>query len=242
MADKLKYKRVLVKLSGEGLARPGAGGIDPQAVAATADELVGVAAAGAQTAVVIGAGNFIRGRDLAAEADIRRATGDYMGMLATVVNALALRDAVENRDVPACLMSAIPMPAVCEQFNSRRARRCLDQGRVVIFAGGTGCPFFTTDTAASLRAAEIGAEALVKATKVDGVFDSDPEKNASAAKYERLTYEEVLADRLGVMDLTAVSMCMDNRIPIIVLQLTKPGNLAAAVRGRAVGSIIGPAT
>jgi len=239
MPPRPTYKRVLVKLSGESLSGPGASGVDSQAILHAAGELIAVRRAGTQLAVVVGAGNLVRGRHLTDNPNVRRATADYMGMLATVVNALALRDALETQGAPAVAMSAIPMPTVCETFNGRQAVQCLEEGKVVIFGGGTGSPFFTTDTCAALRACEIGADALIKATQVDGVFDSDPKTNRHAKRYDELTYEKVLADRLAVMDLTAISICMDNRMPIIVLQLATPGHLAAAVAGRKVGTIVG---
>jgi len=238
MADKLKYRRLVLKLSGQSLCPPGASGIESQAIAAVVREIVPVVQAGAQPAVVVGGGNFVRGRELTGEGSIQRATADSMGMLATVMNALALRDALEAAGLPARVMSAIPMPSVCEGFDRRRAIHHLEKGRAVLLAGGTGSPFLTTDTAAALRACEIGAEVIVKATKVEGVFDSDPMTNPAAKRYDRLTYQKVLADRLGVMDLTAISLCEDNGIPIIVCQVFQPGNLLKAVRGEEVGTLV----
>lgn len=238
MADQPQYKRVLLKLSGEALCEAEGFGIESAAMDAALQEIVPVAELGVQLALVVGAGNFLRGRSLAAGSHVRRITADHMGMLATVVNALALQDALGTRGLEARVMSAIPMPTVCEGFNARAAVRHLQRGRVVLFAGGTGCPFLTTDTAAALRASEIGAELIVKATKVEGVYDSDPMINPAAKRYERLTYQKVLADELGVMDLAAVSLCSDNRIPIVVCQLFEPGSLVRAVRGEEVGTLI----
>jgi len=236
MSRKPLYKRVLVKLSGESLGSRAGRGIEAPAVTAVADELISVAQMGVQMAVVIGGGNLIRGRDLIDDAHIRRTTADAIGMLATVINGLALRDTLEGRRRPARLYSARTMAPVCRLFARGDAVRDLEAGWGVILAGGTGNPFFTTDTCAALRALEIDAEILLKATKVDGVYDGDPEINPKAKRYEELTYEKVLADRLGVMDLTAVSMCMENHLPIQVLQLTRPGNLAAAVCSRKIGT------
>lgn len=237
MAKSSAYKRILVKLSGECFNSAEVGGADVTVNSILISELLPVIKSGVRVAFVVGGGNIIRGGKLA-ESHIKRTTGDYMGMLATVINALALRDILEYNGAAAVVMSAIPMGSVCESFSRDRAMEYLNDGKVVIFAAGTGNPYFTTDTCAALRASEIGAEALIKATKVDGVFDSDPMKNPSAKKYEQLTYHKVLADQLGVMDLTAISMCMENRIPIIVLELFKPGNLAAAVAGRNVGTLV----
>ena len=238
MSPSVRYKRVLVKLSGESLSGAGGSRIDSHAIARTTDDLIAIRQAGAQVAVVVGAGNLVRGRDLDSNRDIRRTTADYMGMLATVTNALALRDSLESRGAPALAMSAIPMPSVCETFNGRHAIAALDAGQIVVFGGGTGSPFFTTDTCAALRACEIGADVLIKATQVDGVYDADPKTHPDAKKYDELTYERVLADRLGVMDLTAISLCMDSRLPIIVLASGKPGNLVTAVQGGKAGTLV----
>jgi len=244
MTDKPRDKRVLLKLSGESLCRPGGFGIDLGAVANIVDHLLPVVELGVEIGLVVGGGNFIRGRvltesdDNAGGAGIQRGTADYMGMLATVINALALRDSLEARGVPTRVQSAITMTAVAEPFIPLRAIRHLEKGRVVVFAAGTGSPFFTTDTCAALRAREIGAEALLKATKVDGVFDSDPLRNPDATKYEKLTYHKVLTDRLGVMDLTAISMCMESKIPILIFQLAKAGSMLKAVCGKSVGTLV----
>lgn len=212
--------------------------MDSGAIAKVVDEVLPAVELGVQMAIVVGGGNIVRGRDLRDDANIERTTADFMGMLATVINALALGETLCARGADARVMSAIPMPAVCEPYTVRNALGHLDQRRIVICAGGTGNPLFTTDTCASLRAGELKAEALVKATRVDGVFDSDPEVNPDARRYESLTYEKVLADRLGVMDLSAVTMCMENDIPIIVLQVSKPGNLLGAVCGDDVGTTV----
>ena len=238
MADKAKYKRVVLKISGQSLCRPGGSGIDPPALASLADELAPVVQTGLQVGLVVGGGNILRGRQLAANAPIQRVTADHMGMLATVINALALRDSLAGRGMPACVLGAIEMTAVCEPFTRRRALEHLEAGRLVILAGGTGSPFFTTDTCAALRASELEAELLLKATKVDGVFDADPLTHPEAKKFDRLTYGEVLARQLGVMDLAAVSLCMESRIPVIVFRMATAGGLAAAIRGEPVGTII----
>jgi uridylate kinase len=238
MAEEIKYNRVLVKLSGESMAGAAGGGVGPQAAGELADEVAAVVQQGVQVALVVGGGNIIRARQLHRDPHIERTTADYMGMLATVINALALGDTLTGRNVPVRVMSAVPMPSVCESYTQRGAMKHLDNNSVVIFAGGTGNPFFTTDTCASLRASEIKAEALIKATKVDGVFDSDPAENPKAKRYKKLTYQKVLADRLGVMDLSAVSMCMENDIPIVVLQISRSGNLRSAICGRDVGTLI----
>ncbi|MFW6133129.1 MAG: UMP kinase [Planctomycetota bacterium] len=232
------YKRVLVKLSGEAMCSPGGFGIEPGAVDTAVGEIAQVVEGGAEMAVVIGAGNFIRGKRLADEAPVQRATADYMGMLATVINALALQDALEARGVSTRVLGAITMTAICEPFIRRRAMRHLEKGRVIILAAGTGSPFFTTDTCAALRAQEIGADVLLKATKVDGVFSADPVTHPDAERYEQLSYRDVLTRRLGVMDMTAVSLCMENDLPVVVFQLSKPGNLAAAVAGEDVGTLV----
>ena len=231
------YRRVLLKLSGEALAGARGYGIDPDTIARVAAEIRDVANRGVQLAVVIGAGNIFRG--IAASAGgMDRATGDYMGMLATVINALALQDAVEKAGVPTRVLSAIEMRAVAEPYIRRRAIRHLEKGRVVVFAAGTGNPFFTTDTAGALRAVEIGAEAILKATRVDGIYSADPEKDPTATRFERIGYIEVLNRGLGVMDTTAISLCMDNKLPIVVFDLTRPGNIVRIVNGEAVGSVV----
>ncbi|MFW6066307.1 MAG: UMP kinase [Planctomycetota bacterium] len=238
MAKRRRIKRALVKLSGESFCKPGGGGIEPAATATLVDEIQPVVESGTQLALVVGGGNLVRGRDFAANPHIHRATADYMGMLATVINALALQDALESRGIPTRVLSAITMTSVCEPFIRRRAVRHLEKGRVIILAAGTGSPFFTTDTCAALRANEINAGALLKATKVDGVFDSDPVTNSDAKRFDRLTYHDVLTRQLGVMDLTAISMCMESKLPVIVFALAKAGNLAGVVAGEDIGTII----
>jgi uridylate kinase len=235
---KQAYKRVLVKLTGESFAPPGTFGIEAGALGYTAGQLKDALETGCQIAVVVGAGNLLRGRQLADNPDIRRASADQMGMLATMMNGLALQDTLRAAGIDARLMSGVPAPTICEGYEHRRAIEHLQAGRVVVLAGGTGSPFFTTDTGASLRAAEIGADVMMKATKVDGVFDSDPALNPDARKYESLTYDKVLADQLGVMDLSAIQMCKEVGLPVIVFQFGRPGALRAAVEGQAVGTLV----
>ena len=237
-APKPIYARVLLKVSGEGFCKPGQFGIDGDEVERVARELMDVASLGVQLAVVVGGGNFIRGANFATTTHVQRATADYMGMLATVMNALALQDKLESLGQPTRVQSAIEMRQVSEPFIRRRAVRHLEKGRVVILAGGTGNPFVTTDTAAALRAAELSAAAILKATKVDGVYTADPKKNATAKLYDRLTYSQVLSQQLGVMDLAAISMCMEQRIPVVVFNLHKPGNIRRVVLGERVGTVI----
>ena len=233
-----RYKRVIVKLSGEALCDSGAAGVSPQAVEAITAQFAPLLAAGVQVGVVVGAGNFVRGRDLAGAENIRPTTADYMGMLATAMNALALRDALEAAAMPAVVVSAIPMPLICETYFRPNVVASLEAGRVVVFAGGTGHPGVTTDMCAAIRAAELDADILLKATKVDGVFDCDPMTNPDAKKYDRLTYEKAIADRLGVMDLPAMAFCMDHGIPILVFDMAPAGNLAAAAAGETIGTTI----
>jgi uridylate kinase len=227
---------VLLKLSGEGLAPDQSAGIDLDALAAIASEIREVADLGVQLALVIGGGNILRGVDYEARG-MDRSTADQMGMLATVINALALQNALEQVKVTTRVLSAIAMQTVCEPYIRRRAVRHLERGRVVIFAAGTGNPYFTTDTAASLRAMEIGAEVILKASHhVDGVYDRDPLREPGARRFDRLTYIEVLQRNLKVMDSTAISMCMDNRMPIVVFNLRKPGNIKRAIMGEPIGT------
>jgi len=231
------YRRVVLKLSGEALAGRQGYGIDPEILARIAEEIREVVDLHVQVAVVIGAGNIYRG--IAASAGgMDRATGDYMGMLATVINALALQDAIEKAGVPTRVLSAIEMRAVAEPYIRRRAIRHLEKGRVVVFAAGTGNPFFTTDTAGALRAVEIGAEVILKATKVDGIYTADPDKDPSAVKLPRVGYIEVLNRGLAVMDTTAISLCMDNKLPIVIFDLTRRGNIRRIITGERVGSIV----
>lgn len=233
-----KYGRVLLKISGEGLCKIGQGGIDGAEVRKLADEIKLVVELGTQVGVVVGGGNIVRGSVIAKDSPIEETTGHYMGMLATVINALAVQDTLESLGVPTRVQSAVAIEAVCERFIRRRAIRHLEKGRVVIFAGGTGNPFVTTDTGAALRAAEIRADVLLKATKVDGVYTADPMTDPSATRIERLTYNEVIDRRLGVMDLSAVDLCQRSRVSIIVLDLKKPGNIRAVVQGESVGTLI----
>jgi uridylate kinase len=231
------YRRVLLKISGEALAGKQGYGIDPETIAGIAEEIREVIGMGVQLAVVIGGGNIFRG--IAASAGgMDRATGDYMGMLATVINALALQDAIEKAGVATRVLSAIQMRAVSEPYIRRRAIRHLDKGRVVVFAAGTGNPFFTTDTAGALRAVEIGAEVLLKASKVDGIYTADPVKDPKATRLARVGYIEALNRGLDVMDHTAISLCMDNKLPIVVFDLTRRGNIRRIVAGEAVGSVV----
>ena len=231
------YRRIVLKLSGEALAGTQGYGIDPPVLERVADELREVSALGVQVAVVIGGGNIFRG--VAASAvGMDRATADYMGMLATIINALALQDALEKAGLQTRVLSAIEMRAVAEPYIRRRAIRHLEKGRVVIFAAGTGNPFFTTDTAGALRAVEIGADAIIKATKVDGIYSADPKRDAGAERLARTTYIDVLNRRLQVMDTTAISLCMENALPIVVFDLTRAGNIKRIVLGEPVGSIV----
>jgi uridylate kinase len=231
------YKRVLVKLSGEALMGQGDYGIEPAVIKRIAGELVELTQMGTSVAVVIGGGNIFRGAGLA-RAGMDRVTADHMGMLATVMNALAMQDALESLGLYVRVMSAIRINQVCEDYIRRRAVRHLEKGRVIIFAAGTGNPFFTTDTAAALRAIEINADLLLKATKVNGVYSDDPIRNPKATRYPRLTYDKVLADKLNVMDATAVVMCRDNRLPLRVFNLNNAGDLPRVVRGEDVGTLV----
>jgi uridylate kinase len=232
------YTRILLKMSGEALQGPSGGsGIDFGTVGRFADEIADVAREGVQVGLVVGGGNIFRGAK-AAETGLDRPTGDYMGMLATVINALAVQAALEARDVQTRVMSAIEMPPVAERYIRRRATRHLDKGRVVIFAAGTGNPFFTTDTAAALRANEMGAEVLLKATNVDGVYDADPKTHSEAKRFESLSYTEALTRNLRVMDATAISLCRENRLPVIVFNLNTPGNIHRVLHGEPIGTLV----
>ncbi len=232
-----KYPRILLKLSGEALGGKGRVNICPEAVQDMAEQIREVRELGVQVVVVVGGGNIFRGLS-GSERGIERATGDYMGMLATVINALALQDALEKIGVPTRVQSAIAMSQVAEPFIRRRAVRHLEKGRVVIFGGGTGNPYFSTDTAAALRANEIGAEVILKATKVDGIYDCDPQKNPKAKRFAQISYLEALQKQLKVMDSTAFSLCMDNKMPIIVFDLFKQHNLRRVVMGEKVGTLV----
>jgi len=236
-SEPLKYKRVLLKLSGEALAPPEGVGIDPHRAEDIARRLAIFHDVGVEVAVVIGAGNLWRGR-IGLSRGMDRATADYMGMLATVMNAMALMDAIERSGVMVRVMAALEMKAVAEPYIRRRAIRHMEKGRVVIFGGGTGNPYFSTDTAAALRAMEVDADVLIKATKVDGVYDSDPVKNKDAVRFDNLTYIETLNRRLQVMDSTAISLCMDNELPILVLNLWDEDALRKALMGEPVGTLV----
>src|SRR5881394_3151014 len=232
-----RYHRILIKLSGEALGGDAGVGISPNAVQDMARQIQEVRELGVQVVIVIGGGNIFRGLT-GSERGIERATGDYMGMLATVINGLALQDALEKNGVPTRVQSAITMAQVAEPFIRRRAVRHLEKGRVVIFGGGTGNPYFSTDTAAALRANEIGAEVILKATKVDGIYDSDPKRNSKANRFEQISYLEALQKQLKVMDSTAFSLCMDNKMPIVVFDLFRPHNLKRVVMGEKVGTLV----
>jgi uridylate kinase len=233
----VRYRRVLLKLSGEALMGELDYGIEPAVIQRIAGEIAIARESGIEIAIVIGGGNIFRGAGLA-RSGMDRVTGDYMGMLATVMNALAIQDALEARGVFARVMSALQIHEVCEDYIRRRAVRHLEKGRVVILAAGTGNPFFTTDTAASLRAIEIGADVLLKATKVDGVYDADPARNADAKRYDKISFDQVLADKLLVMDATAVVMCRDNDLPLRVFDLTRANALVQAMSGDDVGTLV----
>jgi uridylate kinase len=232
-----KFSKILLKLSGEALAGTNGYGIDPEIITGIAGEIREVIDLGVQVALVIGGGNIFRGL-AASSAGMDRASADYMGMLATVMNSLALQDALEKVGVITRVQSAIEMREIAEPYIRRRAVRHLEKGRVVIFAAGTGNPYFTTDTAASLRAMEIGADVILKATKVDGVYNADPAKDPTAKKYDSLSYLDVLQKGLQVMDATATSLCMDNDLPILVFNLTQPGNIKKVVLGETIGTIV----
>jgi len=233
----LRYRRVLLKLSGEALMGDLDYGIQPLVIQRIAAEIKTAHANGIEIAIVIGGGNIFRGAGLA-RAGMDRVTGDYMGMLATVMNALAIQDALESLDVHARVMSALQIHDVCEDYIRRRAVRHLEKGRVVILAAGTGNPFFTTDTAASLRAIEIGADILLKATKVDGVYDADPVGNPNARRFDRVSYDQVIEDKLNVMDATAIVMCRDNNLPLRVFDLTRRDGLVDAMMGDELGTLV----
>lgn len=233
-----RYKRVLLKLSGEALMGDRAYGIDSETVANMASEIKEVAKLGVEVAVVIGGGNIFRGVEASVKG-IERASADYMGMLATVINALALQNSLEKLGIPTRVQSAIEMRELAEPYIRRRAIRHLEKGRVVIFAAGTGNPYFTTDTAAALRAMEIGAEVILKATKVDGVYSSDPVKDPKAVKYDTISYIDVLKKGLAVMDSTAISLCMDNNLPIIVFNVRQKGNIKKILSGMRIGTLVG---
>jgi len=233
----IRYSRILLKLSGEALLGEEPYGIDPKVLGRLADEIIEVVRAGVQVGVVIGGGNIFRGAGLAATG-MDRVTGDHMGMLATVMNALAMQDAIEKRGVVARVMSAIKINEVCEDYIRRRAIRHLEKNRVALFAAGTGNPFFTTDSAAALRAVEVGAELLLKGTKVDGVYSADPNKDTAATRFDTLSYEDVITRNLGVMDTAAIALCRDHGMPLRIYDMKRPGNLMRIVRGEPIGTLV----
>ncbi|MEE8484272.1 MAG: UMP kinase [Nitrospinota bacterium] len=237
MAGQLKFKRILLKLTGESMAGNSGQGIDHNTVRNIAEELKEVHELGAEVAIVIGGGNILRGK-AAAEAGVDRVTADHMGMLATVINGLALQSALEEKGVPTRMLTAIGMSQIAEPYVKRRAVRHIEKGRLLIFAGGTGNPYFTTDTTASLRAMEINAEVVLKATKVDGIYTSDPEKDKSARKYTELKFIDVLKNGIKVMDAAAISLCMDNSVPIIVFNMMERGNIKRVLCGEKIGTIV----
>ncbi len=234
-----KYKRILVKVSGESLAAPGGFGIDPNVLSYMAEEIKDAYNQNIQICVVVGGGNFFRGSILSNDGVLDRTVADQMGMLGTIMNALALQKALERIDVPTRVQSAISVTQVAENFILRRAMRHLEKNRVVLFAAGTGNPYFTTDTAAVLRALEIRANCLIKATRVDGIYDKDPLKYDDAVKYDKISYQEAIGKRLAIMDQTAFTMCLEHSMPIIVLNLNKKGSLASAICGESVGTYVG---
>ncbi|MBN2455129.1 MAG: UMP kinase [Sedimentisphaerales bacterium] len=238
MQTKPKYKRVLLKISGESFSRPGQFGIDGIELTSLAERISQICNLGPQVAVVVGAGNFLRGDSFAKESQIPRNTADYMGMLATIINACALQETLERLGQPTRVLSSIEVAAMCEKFIRRRAIRHLERQRIAILAGGTGNPFFTTDTCAALRASELEADLLIKATKVDGVYSDDPHKDPKAKLFEKLSYDEVLEKKLKIMDHSAISLCRDNNIPIVVLNIFKQGNITKAICGQKVGTLI----
>ena len=237
MAD-IKYKRVLLKLSGESFCEPGGFGIDGPALESIAGRIAEISKLGPQVSVVVGGGNFLRGESFSQVSNIPRNTADYMGMLATIINACALQETLEKFGQPTRVLSAIEVSAICEKFIRRRALRHLERGRVVILAGGTGNPFFTTDTCAALRASELDIELLIKATKVAGVYSADPKKDPDAKLFERLSYSDVLNKNLRIMDHSAISLCRDSNIGIVVLNIFKEGNITKAICGEQVGTFI----
>jgi len=234
----MKFKRILLKLSGEALMGEQKGGIDPAVVNMIAEQVKAIRELGVDVGLVIGGGNIFRGV-AGATKGMDRVTADHMGMLATMINALALQDALEQMGVHTRTLSGIEMPKVAESYIRRRAVRHLEKGRVVIFGSGTGNPYFSTDTAAALRANEINADVVMKATNVDGIYSADPRKDPAAARFDRISYQDVLEKGLKVMDASAIALCMDNRLPILVFDMNKPGNLVAAVQGEPVGTLVG---
>ena len=233
-----RYRRVVLKISGESFAGPRQYGIDPKELSLVAGQIAEAASDGTQLAVVVGGGNIIRGSSLAQEKQIDQSTADYMGMLATVINGMALRETLTGMGQDCRLMSAIDIPAVAEPFVRARALRHFEKGRILVLAAGTGNPFFTTDSCAALRGTELGADILLKATKVDGVYSSDPHRNRDAKRYDRLTFSEAIEKKLGVMDLTALTMCMEQDLPVIVFDFKVPGNIRRVVQGERIGTEI----
>jgi uridylate kinase len=233
-----RYRRVILKISGESFCKPGQSGIDPDELSHMAGQIQEATEDGAQIGVVVGGGNFVRGAALAQSGQIHQSTADYMGMLATVMNGLALREVLSNLGCDCRLMSAIEIPALGERFVRSRAMRHLEQGRILILAAGTGNPFFTTDTCAALRGAELNADVLLKATKVDGVYSADPAVDPDAIRYDRLTFTEAIEKQLGIMDLTAQTMCMENDLPVIVFDFKTPGNIRQVIAGAEIGTLI----
>jgi uridylate kinase len=236
----LRYKRVLLKISGEGFCEEGGFGIEANELENIARQCMEVAKLGVELAIVVGGGNFIRGKDFSEDSHIQQATAHYMGMLATVINALALQETMEGLGQPTRVLSAIGVYSVCEPFIRRRAVRHLEKKRTIILAAGTGNPFFTTDTCAALRATELGCDVVMKATKVDGIYSADPKKEPSARLYAEITYQQVLRDQLRVMDLTAITMLMEQKLPLVVFNLKKQGNIMRVVKGEKVGTAILP--
>ena len=233
----LKYKRILLKLSGESLMGKKGFGIDPEVLNFFADEIISIHKLGVQIGVVIGGGNIFRGLN-ASDQGIGRVTGDQMGMLATLINSLALQNSIELKGTYSRLMSSIKMDEIAEPYIRRRAIRHLEKGRVVIFGAGTGHPYFSTDTAASLRAVEMEADVIIKGTRVDGIFDADPEKVSGALKFDSISYIDILKKNLRVMDMTAISLCQENKLPLVVFNMDKPGNLTALIKGENVGTVV----
>ncbi|MCI0630339.1 MAG: UMP kinase [Phycisphaerales bacterium] len=232
------YRRVILKISGESFAKPGQFGIDPAELAVIAREIVEAAKGGTQVAVVVGGGNIVRGAVLTKQRQVDQSTADYMGMLGTVINGMALKVAVESMGQAARLMSAIDIPAVAERFVRARALRHFEKGRVLILAAGTGNPFFTTDTCAALRGAELNADILLKATKVDGVYTGDPKTDSTATRFDTLSFSQAIERNLRVMDMTALAMCMENKLPVIVFDFKKPGNIKRVIEGETLGTLV----
>ena len=237
-SDRPKYRRVLLKLSGESFATEGAFGIHPEELASIAGEIASAMRDGLELAIVVGGGNIIRGARLASVGKFDQSTADYMGMLGTVINGLALKEALTSVGVESSVMSAIHVPSVAESFISARALRHFEKGRVIILVAGTGNPFFTTDTCASLRAIELGAEILLKATKVDGIYSADPRKDPKATRYETLKFSRALDQKLGVMDLTAMTMCMEHSLPVVVFDYKTNGNIRRVINGERIGTLV----